>query len=77
MAAVRGLDHRRGGPAPEALVAVGKRKSMHQRFCSTCGVHAFGRLESEGAEKVVVNVRCLDGVDPGALGVQSFDGKSY
>ena len=50
---------------------------MHHLFCSTCGVHSFGRLESDGTETVVVNVRCLDGVELGALEVQSFDGKSY
>lgn len=53
------------------------RKTMHHLFCSACGVHAFGRFESDGTEKVVVNVRCLDGVELGALEVQSFDGKSY
>jgi hypothetical protein len=53
------------------------RKSMHHLFCSTCGVHSFGRFESDGTEKIVVNVRCLDGVELGALEVQSYDGKSY
>lgn len=51
-------------------------KSMHHLFCSTCGVHSFGRFESDGTEKVVVNVRCLDGVELDALEVQYFDGKS-
>lgn len=37
---------------------MGKCKSMHQRFCWTCGVHSFGRFESEGAKKVVVNGPC-------------------
>ena len=34
-------------------------------------------FESDGTEKVVVNVRRLDGVELGAPEVQSFDGKSY
>ena len=43
--------------------------------CSACGVHAFGRFEADGTERVVVNVRRLDGVELGALEVQSFDGR--
>jgi hypothetical protein len=35
------------------------------------------RGRRDGPEKVVVNVRCLDGVQLGALEVQSVDGKSY
>jgi|HubBroStandDraft_5_1064220.scaffolds.fasta_scaffold87112_3 hypothetical protein len=49
---------------------------LHHLFCSTCGVHSFGRFESDSTETVVVNVHCLDGVELCALEVQSFDGKS-
>jgi hypothetical protein len=52
-------------------------KSMHHLFCSTCGVHAYGRWTSEGQEKIVVNLRCLEDLDLDALPVQRFDGKSY
>jgi 2,4-dienoyl-CoA reductase-like NADH-dependent reductase (Old Yellow Enzyme family) len=41
----------------------------------SCSVSPTGRRDS--TEKVVVNVRCLDGVQLGALEVQSFDGKNY
>jgi len=53
------------------------KKTMHHLFCSTCGVHAFGRYEAGGSEKVIVNLRCLEGVDVDALEVRKFDGKSY
>ena len=53
------------------------RKAMHHLFCATCGIHAFGRYRADGQEKIVVNLRCVEGVDVEALEVQRFDGKSY
>ncbi|WP_394832351.1 GFA family protein [Pendulispora rubella] len=52
-------------------------KTMHHSFCGTCGIRAFGTYAVDGQEKVVVNLRCLDGLDVDALDVQKFDGKSY
>jgi hypothetical protein len=53
------------------------KKNVHHLFCSTCGVRSFGRGTGPGGkEMVAVNVRCLEGVDPGGLTVTSFDGKS-
>lgn len=52
-------------------------KTMHHPFCSTCGVRSFGRYMAEGQEKIIVNLRCLEGLDVDALDVQKFDGKSY
>lgn len=52
-------------------------KRMHHLFCRTCGVHAYGRY-GEGTEaKIIVNLRCLEGFDVGALPVDHFDGRSY
>jgi hypothetical protein len=53
------------------------RKTMHHYFCQNCGVHAFGNYSAGGHEKVIVNLRCLEGLDVDALEVQKFDGKSY
>jgi len=52
-------------------------KTMHHFFCSTCGVRSFGTYAANGQEKVVVNLRGLDGLDIEALEVEKFDGKSY
>jgi hypothetical protein len=50
---------------------------IHHLFCATCGVASFARgIGPGGAEMVAVNVRCLDDVDPGALTITHFDGKS-
>jgi hypothetical protein len=45
-------------------------------FCRTCGVHSFYVPRSD-PDKVDVNARCLDGVDPKALTVAPFDGKNW
>jgi hypothetical protein len=50
---------------------------IHHYFCPTCGIESFARGTGPGGkEMVMVNVRCLDGVDVGALTVQQFDGRS-
>ncbi|MEQ1568721.1 MAG: GFA family protein [Myxococcota bacterium] len=48
-------------------------RTSHNTFCGVCGVSPFRRPRSD-PHLVDVNVRCLDGVDPGALPLQSFDG---
>jgi hypothetical protein len=53
------------------------KKVIHHLFCRCCGVGSFSRGEApSGAEAVAVNVRCLDGVDVGALKATPFDGRS-
>ena len=45
-------------------------------FCRHCGIHAFYVPRSD-PDKIDVNARCLDGVDPRALRTQSFDGQHW
>ncbi len=45
-------------------------------FCSHCGIHAFYVPRSH-PDKIDVNVRCLEGVDLGALTVTSFNGRNW
>ena len=52
-------------------------KTMHHLFCTTCGIHAYGTYAHDGQEKVVVNLRCLEGLDVDKLPIATFDGKSY
>ena len=50
---------------------------VHHMFCKTCGIKSFARgVGPGGKEMAAINVRCLDGVDLGALVVQPFDGRS-
>jgi hypothetical protein len=45
-------------------------------FCPICGVAAFYIPRSD-PDKIDVNARCLDGVDPAALKVERFDGRNW
>jgi hypothetical protein len=52
-------------------------KVIHHLFCATCGVGSFARgAMPDGAPMVAVNMRCVDGVDLGALKLSQFDGRS-
>lgn len=53
------------------------RKSMHHLFCTACGIHAYGTFTQGDQAKVIVNLRCLEGLDVDKLPVETFDGKSY
>ena len=54
----------------------GKHKIQH-RFCPSCRVATFSEgADKRGAVMAAVNVRCLDGVEPGKLQVVQFDGRS-
>jgi hypothetical protein len=54
------------------------KKHIHHRFCSTCGIKCFGDGvdPKTNGRMYAVNTRCLDEVDPVALPVHRFDGKS-
>jgi hypothetical protein len=46
-------------------------------FCRTCGMHPFYVPRSD-PDKISVNARCLDGVDPALLRPsQFFDGRNW
>jgi hypothetical protein len=50
---------------------------IHHRFCSTCGIHAFGEgVDPKGNAVAAVNINCLDDFDVDAVPVRHFDGKS-
>ena len=42
-------------------------------FCRHCGIHSFYVPRSD-PDKIDVNVRCLEGVDPTAVRTEAFDG---
>lgn len=53
------------------------RKIIHHLFCSTCGVRSFARGQMpDGSPMVAINARCLEGVEPEQLKVQSYDGRN-
>jgi hypothetical protein len=45
-------------------------------FCRTCGIHSFYVPRSD-PDKIDVNVRCLEGVDPASLQIIPFNGRNW
>jgi hypothetical protein len=50
--------------------------TARHHFCKWCGISAFYVPRSD-PDKIDVNARCLEGVDPGSLTVRSFDGRNW
>jgi hypothetical protein len=46
------------------------------RFCATCGISPF-RIARSDPDRITINARCLDGVDPADLEIESFDGQNW
>lgn len=53
------------------------KHAIAHRFCPVCGVAPLAQgTDASGAAMVALNVRCIDGIDPAALEIQAFDGRS-
>lgn len=53
------------------------KKAIHHYFCPECGVQTFSKGQlPDGTAAVMVNVRCVDGIDLDKLSPMSFDGKA-
>jgi hypothetical protein len=64
-----------GGDGDLTIYRFNTGAAKHQ-FCRHCGIHAFCVPRSE-PDKIAVNVRCLDGLDPGSLRPIPFDGRNW
>lgn len=58
----------------DRLSVYGNRDFSDHYFCSTCGIHTFTRTTRNDQDAVVVNLACLEGVDPDSLELRVFDG---
>jgi hypothetical protein len=51
------------------------KRVIHHPFCRACGIQSYAYGKGPGGkDMVMLNVRCLDGVDVGELKVRKFDG---
>ena len=53
------------------------KQVIEHLFCKTCGIQSFSRgSRPDGIKMVAINLRCVEGVDPGELSATPFDGKN-
>jgi hypothetical protein len=53
------------------------KHAIQHHFCKTCGIHPLAESkDKQGRPTAAINVRCLEGIDLGALKVKKFDGAS-
>ncbi|WP_457425892.1 GFA family protein [Roseateles sp. P5_E7] len=46
-------------------------------FCPNCGIHPYGEGKApDGSAMAAVNIRCIEGIDLGAVPVHHYDGRS-
>jgi hypothetical protein len=51
------------------------RRTIHHPFCTACGIQSYAYGKGPGGkDMVMLNVRCLDGVDVEQFKVRKFDG---
>ena len=64
---------------PESAISTytfNERTIKHQ-FCPVCGMHPFAEgTDAKGDAMVAINIRCIEDIDPEAVPVQHYDGRS-
>lgn len=53
------------------------KQNIHHLFCSTCGVRSYGwGTGRDGSKMYMLNVRCLEDVEPDDFEIKKVDGRS-
>lgn len=53
------------------------RHVIDHHFCTTCGIAPFSEgKDKKGNTMAMVNLRCVEGVDPHKLAIKFFDGRN-
>ena len=64
-------------PAEDMSTYLFNKHLIRHHFCAHCGIHPFGEaVGPDGRDMAAVNVRCIEGIDLGALPVQHYDGRA-
>ena len=64
---------------PEDAMAtyVFNKHVIQHHFCAACGIHPYGEATApDGRQRAAVNIRCLEGIDLGAVPVTHYDGRA-
>ena len=65
------------GERADLQVYTFNRHAIRHQFCTTCGCAPFAEgIGPDGKEMVGINLRCVEGLDPGALNIVQYDGAS-
>jgi hypothetical protein len=63
-------------PREEMEVYTFNKHNIRHQFCRTCGCSAINEGMGPKGPMVSVNLRCVEGIDLGALEIRQFDGAS-
>jgi hypothetical protein len=63
-------------PREEIEVYTFNKHVIRHQFCKTCGCAPFNEGVGPKGPMVSVNLRCVEGIDPGALTIKPYDGAS-
>jgi hypothetical protein len=64
-------------PEDASRVYLFNKHHIRHRFCPACGIHPYAEAsDSKGNPMAAINLRCLEGIDLGAIPVKHFDGRS-
>jgi hypothetical protein len=64
-------------PETNAATYTFNKHVIRHRFCPNCGIHVYGEAsDAKGNQFAAINIRCLEGVEPGDVPVKHFDGRA-
>ncbi len=64
-------------PPEDSTVYTFNKHVIQHRFCPVCGMHPYGEgKDPKGNRMAAINLRCLEGIDLGAIPVTHYDGRA-
>ncbi len=77
LAAAPAADFKLISGADDVTIFQFNKHVINHPFCATCGIQSYASGKGkDGQDMVMINVRCLDVVDPDSFEVMKWDGRS-